>query len=74
MNTLDDLPIVMRAEHVAALLGIAKNTVYELAKRGDIPGVIPLAGRQLRFSRSAILNWIDGSATPAAGNLGREWN
>ncbi len=51
------LPDFLKAEEVAALLRIDRKTVYEAAKRHEIPGVIRL-GRVLRFRRDAVLAWM----------------
>jgi excisionase family DNA binding protein len=63
VTTLDALPDVLRAEHVAALLGVGRNHVYTLAKEGRIPGVLPLGSRTLRFSKAAIAAWLDAPVT-----------
>jgi len=43
---------VMNAREVAALLGLPASTVYELARRGVLPG--RKLGRTWRFLRPAI--------------------
>ena len=43
---------VMSAREVAALLGLPASTVYELARRGVLPGC--KLGRTWRFLRPAI--------------------
>ena len=43
---------VMNAREVAALLGLPASTVYELARRGVLPGC--KLGRTWRFLRPAI--------------------
>ncbi len=52
-----ELPDFLEAEEVAALLRIDRKTVYEAAKRDEIPGVVRL-GRVLRFRRDAVLAWM----------------
>lgn len=54
-------PEVMTPEDVAKLLGIAPNTVYEYAARGKLPH--RRLGRRVFFSRSAILEWLQGNQT-----------
>lgn len=47
----------LRADEVAALLGVGRNTVYAAAERGEIPGVIRV-GRRLLFARATVLLWV----------------
>lgn len=47
--TRDD---VMTAAEVAALLGMPKSTIYELARRGELP--CTRLGRTLRFLRDEV--------------------
>jgi excisionase family DNA binding protein len=51
------LPEFLEADEVAALLRVDRKTIYEAARRGDIPGVIRI-GRSLRFRRDAVLSWV----------------
>lgn len=55
-------PEVLTVEGVAELLGLARNTVYDYANRGEIPH--RRVGRRLIFSRSAVLDWL-AHKTPA---------
>lgn len=63
--TATDLPHVLRAEQVAELLDLGRNTIYELVKRNAIPGVLPLPGRSLRFSTATLLAWLESPSTAA---------
>ena len=47
---------IMSAEEVAVFLGLARNSVYEAAGRGEIPH--RRVGRRLIFSREALLAWL----------------
>lgn len=51
-------PDVMSARDAAALLGLSINTVYELVGRQEIPH--RRIGRTIRFSRPALLRWLEG--------------
>jgi len=53
----DALPLVMNAQEVADLLRVSYRVIITMAKEGEIPA-FQVAG-QWRFSRSAILKWID---------------
>mgnify|MGYP002682053128 CR=1 FL=1 len=48
---------VLTAVEVADLLRVSYRTIITMAKAGEIPAFV-IAG-QWRFSRSAILKWID---------------
>lgn len=55
--SLSDLPVFLKAEEVAELLRVDRKTVYEAARRDEIPGVVRV-GRILRFRRDAVLAWV----------------
>jgi excisionase family DNA binding protein len=48
---------VLDVPHVAGLLGIGRNTVYDLVARNAIPH--RRLGKQIRFSRAALMRWLD---------------
>jgi excisionase family DNA binding protein len=48
---------VLDVPHVASLLGLGRNTVYDLVARNAIPH--RRLGKQIRFSRAAIMRWLD---------------
>jgi excisionase family DNA binding protein len=50
-------PLLLRAEEVAQLLGIARSTVYALIAAGDLPVV--RIGRVTRVARHALNGWIE---------------
>ncbi len=49
---------VLNVDQVAELLGLGKNTIYDAANRGEIPH--RRIGRRLIFSRTAVLQWLQG--------------
>ena len=51
-------PEVLTAEQLADLLQVEVKTVRALATRGEIPG--RKLGREWRFSRRAVLEWLAG--------------
>ena len=53
-----EIPDVLTVEEVATWLRINRKTVYEAAKSGQIPCC--KVGRILRFSRQAVLQWLNG--------------
>ena len=48
---------VLDVEDVARLLRVGRNTIYELVGRNEIPH--RRLGKQIRFSRAAIMRWLD---------------
>ena len=51
----------MTVEEAAALLGIGRQTAYDLAARGGLPGALRL-GRRWVISRKALDAWLEGKA------------
>ncbi len=41
-------------------LKLSRQTIYNMVSRGDIPFL--KAGRQLRFRKSALDNWLEAAA------------
>lgn len=50
---------VMSFKEAAAFLKLNKNTLVKLAREGKIPA--QKAGKQWRFSKSALMKWLEGS-------------
>jgi excisionase family DNA binding protein len=48
---------VLDVEGAMKLLRIGRNTVYDLVARNEIPH--RRLGKQIRFSRAAIMRWLD---------------
>ncbi len=48
---------VLDVESATRLLRIGRNTIYELVGRNEIPH--RRLGKQIRFSRAAIMRWLD---------------
>ena len=55
---LNDLPMTLRVEDLMPILGIGRNTAYELIRSGQIRSV--RIGRQIRIPRDALLEFLDG--------------
>lgn len=53
---LSDLPMTLRVEDLMPLLGIGRNTAYELIRSGQIRSV--RIGRQIRIPREALLEFL----------------
>ena len=52
---INELPLIMTAEHVAKVLGISKLSAYELFKTTGFPG--KTVGRLKRVNRDAFIEW-----------------
>ena len=53
---LHDLLMTLRVEDLIPLLGIGRNTAYELIRSGQIRSV--RIGRQIRIPREALLEFL----------------
>jgi excisionase family DNA binding protein len=51
---------VLDVQMTAELLTISADTVYDLFKRGELPG--RQVGRTWRTTRHAVLRWIESSS------------
>ena len=57
-KSIDELPISLRVEDLMPILGIGRNTAYELVRTGKIRSV--RVGRQLRIPRDAVVAFLAG--------------
>lgn len=48
----------------AEVLGIGRNLAYELAKRGELPGLIHLGEKRVVVSKLAIDRLLQGEGKP----------
>ena len=55
---LHDLPMILRVKDLMPILGIGRNTAYELIRSGQIRSV--RVGRQIRIPREALLEFLYG--------------
>ena len=55
-RSFDDLPLTLRVEELMPILGIGRNTAYELIRSGRIRSV--RIGRQIRIPREALLEFL----------------
>lgn len=58
---------LLTVDELAVLLRVDRKTVYEAISRQEIPGVRRIGKKTIRISRAAVLDWIEGRATPSAG-------
>ena len=48
----------MSVEDAASTLGIGRSLAYDLARRGELPGVLRLGAKRLRVSRIALESYL----------------
>ena len=53
---LHDLPVTLRVEELMPILGIGRNTAYEVIRSGQIRSI--RIGRQIRIPRDALLEFL----------------
>ena len=54
--SFDDIPLVLTVEELMPILGIGRNTAYELIRSDQIRSV--RIGRQLRVPKDAVLDFL----------------
>lgn len=54
------LPLVLTVKDIAVILGISRNTAYELVHSQGFPAF--QVGKQYRIYRDKFLDWLDRSA------------
>ena len=59
-RSLDELPLALRVEDVMPILGIGRNTAYDLVRCGQIRSV--KVGRQIRVPRDAVVEFLGAKA------------
>ena len=55
-RSIEDLPLVLRVEDLMPILGIGRNTAYELLRCGQIRSI--RVGKQLRIPKQAIIDYL----------------
>lgn len=63
MQTIQDYPIMLKAEHVAEILGITQRHAYEIMERKDFPLI--RIGRLKRVNRDAFFKWLEQQSQQA---------
>jgi excisionase family DNA binding protein len=61
IETTKEAPRTISVEQAGAMLGIGRGLAYELAKRGELPGVLKLGGRYV-VSRQRLEQTLAGPA------------
>lgn len=55
-RSLDDLPLALQVEDLMPILGIGRNTAYELVRSGQIRSV--RIGRQIRIPKQVVIDYL----------------
>ena len=55
--SLDDLPVTLRVEELMPILGIGRNTAYELVRSGRLRSI--RVGRQVRIPKNALIEFLE---------------
>ena len=55
-TSFDDLPLTLRVEDLMPILGIGRNTAYELVRFGQIRSI--KIGRQIRVPKEAVIDYL----------------
>ena len=55
-RSFDDLPLTLRVEDLMPILGIGRNTAYELVPSKQIYSV--KVGRQLRIPKQSLIDYL----------------
>ena len=58
-RSYDELPLTLRVEDLMPILGIGRNTAYELVRSKQIFSV--KIGRQLRIPKQALFDYLTSS-------------
>lgn len=53
----EDLPMLLNAKHLQKILGIGRNSAYELIYQKNFP-VLRLGERKIRIPKDKLLEWI----------------
>ncbi len=56
-RSFDDLPITLRVEDLMPILGIGRNTAYELVRSGKIKSI--RIGRKIRIPKVEVLAFLN---------------
>ena len=63
VTSFDELPLVLNVMDVAAVLGISRNTAYELLHSKGFPVVE--VGKQYRVPKARFIEWLNQAGMAA---------
>lgn len=58
-RSFDDLPLTLKVEDLMPILGIGRNTAYELIRSGQIKSI--RVGRNIRIPKSEVFAFLNRS-------------
>lgn len=61
IKSLDELPAILSAKHIAQVMGLSVPVVYDLMNSNNFPS-IRVGGKRLIVSKQAFINWLDKEA------------
>ena len=56
-RSLDDLPLALKVEDLMPILGIGRNTAYELVRSGQIRSI--RVGHKIRVPKDAVAEFLN---------------
>lgn len=59
-TSLDQLPITLRAQDLASVLGISRSAAYTLMRSKEFPTIF--IGRRMLVQRDKFIKWLDDQA------------
>ena len=59
-RSFDELPLTLRVEDLMPILGIGRNTAYELVRTKQIRSV--KVGRQLRIPKQCLIDYLTSTS------------
>ena len=59
ITSYDQLPVTLRAEQVAAVLGISRSNAYALMRQEDFPTLH--IGKRMLVPKDRLIQWIEES-------------
>lgn len=63
----NELPLGLKVDDIAEILGISRGSAYELARRTDFPKI--KIGRRIVIPRDAFLKWMEEASFRKVGEL-----
>lgn len=62
VTSFDQLPITLKADQVAAVLGISRSNAYNLMRSEGFPTLH--IGKRMLVPKDRLIHWIDTNAQP----------
>ena len=59
-TSFDNLPLTLRVEELMPILGVGRNTAYELVRSGQIKSI--RIGKQIRIPKESLRLFLESSS------------